>query len=237
MSDMIKQGLLFPDTEQEEFEALERSIAMKSKRFGELSEEKRKFVIFYLKRSVGDKMSVVAARAGVSKTKAYELAHDPEVCDAMATAAQAVSDTADIKGSRAMDITAEKIYQSVLAGTLSPKDWTPTMLRICEACKSRLGLNPDVLKAVRMQMEDVNGNKMSATLLSSNSDTLLDRLAAEREGSGNGAFEAETPESVRGQFEADGEAGKSPALLVESPADTTVNVPAIVENPPSAETR
>lgn len=192
----VIQSLLIKTTEDEEYEALQEAVILRNDAFADYPEEIRKFIVYYLVRGKSDGVRDVAQRAGISKSRAYELIKDPDVCQVIAAAAQAISDVSDVHGSMALDVTAELIYQQVISQELAPEAWTPTMLRICEACKSRLGLNPQSVMAIRAQ--DAEGNTLEAAVRQANKqDGVISHLLARQDRIRSRRFEADSPDSVQ----------------------------------------
>lgn len=177
---IISQGLLFTTKEDEEYFQLEKEIAAAHPKFAGFPEEKRRFVVAYLTRAPKDSMADVARKAGIGKTKAYDLARDPEICDVFAAAAMTVSTMTDVKASLAIDMAVEMIYDATRKGDLKPKDWTPVMLRMCEAGKSRLGLMPQTVSATKSSVELPDGTRVQSQTFSAvaSSDDVSKLLAA-----------------------------------------------------------
>jgi len=157
-----KQGLLFATPEEQEFLTLEQEAVMKCPALNRLTEVKRRFILYNLTKSTGDSMSDIARKTGISRSRAYELAADPEVIEYLPAAAQQISKQTDILGSLALDHLGEQLYSDVIRGRIHSDNITATQLRILEKCKERLGVSP--LVSFTRTEESPEGSRTSETV-------------------------------------------------------------------------
>ncbi|HBC89546.1 MAG TPA: hypothetical protein DCZ94_21625 [Lentisphaeria bacterium] len=211
------QGLLFETEEDKQFHELEQKIISHSAEFSKLPEMVRKFVILYLKRSQGKGVKDIARQLKLSKSKAYEMLDDPNVANAMTIAAQCLGVIADVKASRALDITAENIYRLVRAGKLHPSEFTPTMYKICADAKTRLGMNPAILSALSLQ---VNKDGTTLTQTRIEGEKTIAQLLDRQKNTRSVDIEAESADFV---YENEAESPMpQPQSPAEIPMDTTI---------------
>lgn len=197
---MICQTSLIPSAAETEFAQLEEKILLHNKAFGDIPEDHRKFVIYYLLEYPKKGMKEVAERSGLSKSLCYDLAKEPELMAMMISAAQVISGLGDLRCSIALDMLAEEMCARIAQGVLKSNDITPTMLRILEAGKTRLGLNPAALSALKVSMTDGKGNRTDVSAIHTNdAEKLLSELRARQEGKPLSAFEADIVEILQPQ--------------------------------------
>ena len=223
---MISQGLLIPSSEDTEFAGLEEKIILHNKGFGELSEDRRRFCVYYLLEYPKKGMKAVAERTGLSKSLCYELAQEPELMAMMISAAQVISSLGDLRCSIALDMLADEMCTRIAQGFLSSSDITPVMLKILEAGKTRLGLNPAAISALKVSMTDKNGNRTEVTAASCNNvDSVLSELKARQQSRSEAEFEAEFVEVIQPHSPRGIEAGKTVQISENAPKSAE-NVPA-----------
>lgn len=207
---MLTQGTLIPTAADTEFAQLEEKILLHNKAFGDIPEDHRRFVVYYLLEYPKKGMREVAERSGLSKSLCYDLAKNPELMAMMISAAQVISGLGDLRCSIALDILAEEMCARIAQGTLRSHDITPTMLRILEAGKTRLGLNPAAISALKVSMIDQNGRRTEVSAVHlDNADKILSELKARQEGKSVDSFEADVLELVQPQTPSGNEAGNS----------------------------
>ena len=195
---MLVQGSLIPSAADTDFAQLEEKILLHNKAFGDLDEEKRRFVVYYLLDYPKLGMKAVAEKTGICKASCYELAKDPELMAMMISAAQAISGLGDLRCSVALDILAEEMCARIAQGYLKAESITPTMLRILEAGKTRLGLNPAAMSALRVSLTDKNGNNTTITSTRiDNADSLISELRARQQSAPLAEIEARIVEHVQ----------------------------------------
>jgi hypothetical protein len=197
---MLSPGLLIASNQDSEYADLEEKILLHNKAFGDLPEEKRRFVVYYLLVYPKKGMAAVAEATGLSKAFCYELAKEPGLMALMISAAQAISGLGDLRCSVALDMLADEMCHRIARGNLRAEEITPTMLRILEAGKTRLGLNPAALNALRVSMTDKEGNRTELAVASlDNADQVLSKLRERQQTSDPGQFEAEFVEVVHSE--------------------------------------
>ena len=154
----------------------EAALMEKSAHFSSMDPDKRRFVLAWVSLVLENgakspSIPDVAARAGLGRTKAYELHRDTEVCVARREAAQVFSDRGDVFGSLAGDLAAWRLLRNLATGELNVRELTSVHLNLIRDCKSRLGVAP-MLKMAGVVHRSPNGDHAAGVMVQGSGENL-----------------------------------------------------------------
>ena len=199
----MEQLVLLPSDQEAE-------LMGQSARFRALDDIGRRFVcawLLALRENDGSRVTAagIGERAGIGKTKAYEMWKKKEILQALREASQAHSDSTDVLGSMALDILVMQTLQRVVKGKIKPEDCTPGLLRMLTDCKVRLGVVPG--SGAIVSATDPSTGRSLDVALGTDQDAFamaqeaVSKLQAERERRAAGAMQGGSAESVRVESE------------------------------------
>jgi hypothetical protein len=230
----------------------ERTLLNTSPRYRELGETERRFAVAWLetlRETPGRRPSIdeVAAKAGIGRTRGYELLKTERVLAAIRETAQAHGDLADVAGSMAYDLLCLDALQKAQRGELNSLNLPATTLRLLQDAVGRLGRDPRLTVGLGVSLPGGAAASVGVSGAAPELDTILGRLGdlvrgevkpeegeARTEGTGSGQGGAESVREGECTLDAtDGGAVLSEGLVRGGEAETGAERPPVASLLPS----